>query len=118
MSSSEAPASTPDPPYWAVVFTAVRNGADESGYALAAARMVELAQRQRGYLGHESARNASGLGLTVSYWDSLEAIARWRADLEHAEVQRQGRERWYSSYCLRVCRVERALDFEARPDRR
>jgi heme-degrading monooxygenase HmoA len=110
-SPSSAPARTPQPPYWAVVFTAVRNGDDEAGYGRAADRMVELARAQRGYLGHESARNADGLGLTVSYWDSLESIARWRADLEHAEVQRIGRERWYSSYCLRVCRVERALEF-------
>lgn len=114
-SASDAPARTPAPPYWAVVFTSVRNGADESGYARAAARMVELAQLQRGYLGHESARDASGLGTTISYWDSQESIARWRADLEHTDVQRLGRERWYSSYCLRVCRVERAWSFEARP---
>ena len=110
-----APASTPPPPYWAVVFTSVRSGADDAGYARAAERMVALAQRQRGYLGYESARESGGLGLTVSYWDSLESIARWRADVEHAEAQRLGRERWYASYALRVCRVERAWDFRAPP---
>jgi heme-degrading monooxygenase HmoA len=113
--SNAAPARTPEPPYWAVVFTSVRTDADEAGYARAAERMVELAQRQRGYLGYESARDASGLGLTVSYWDSRESIARWRADVEHAEAQRLGRERWYASYSLRVCRVERAWEFEAPP---
>jgi heme-degrading monooxygenase HmoA len=115
--TNDAPASTPPPPYWAVVFTSVRTGSDEAGYSRAAERMVELAKRQRGYLGYESARDAGGLGLTVSYWDSLESIARWRADAEHAEVQRQGRERWYASYSLRVCRVERAWDFAAPPSK-
>ena len=111
--TDDAPASTPPPPYWAVVFTSVRTAADDAGYSRAAERMVELARLQRGYLGFESARDASGLGLTVSYWDSLESIARWRADLEHAEAQQLGRERWYASYALRVCRVERAWEFTA-----
>jgi heme-degrading monooxygenase HmoA len=112
---SPAPARTPEPPYWAVLFTSIRTAADDAGYARAADRMVELAQRQPGYLGFDSARGADGLGMTISYWASPEAIARWRADVEHAEAQRLGRERWYASYCLRVCRVERAWEFEARP---
>jgi heme-degrading monooxygenase HmoA len=88
------------------VFTAQRTPDDPEGYARTAARMEELAAQQPGYLGHEAARGADGLGITVSYWSSLEAIQAWRDHVEHLVAQRLGRERWYSGYTLRVCRVE------------
>jgi heme-degrading monooxygenase HmoA len=106
-------APTPRPPYYAVIFTSMRNGDDPEGYEQAAARMVELAAAQPGFLGVESARGDDGLGITVSYWDNLESIAGWRRHAEHQEAQRQGRERWYARFRLRVCRVERDGLFES-----
>ena len=98
-------ADTPEPPYYAVIFTSLQSD-DLDGYAETAARMLELAAGQPGYLGVESARE--GLGITVSYWRDLESIKAWKAQAEHREAQRQGRERWYSSYATRIARVERA----------
>ena len=100
------PASTPQPPYYAVIFTSRRSEADE-GYAQTAQRMEELAAGRRGFLGLESVREGAQ-GITVSYWTDLDAIREWRADLEHVEAQRLGRERWYERYSVRVARVERA----------
>lgn len=104
---TDAIARTPAPPYFAVVFTSVF-GADRRGYAEMAAAMDELAARQDGYLGQESARGNDGLGVTVSYWRDEAAIADWRANAEHRVAQRLGRERWYRSYAIRVAKVERA----------
>jgi len=106
-------AATPTPPYWAVVFTSLRTSVEE-GYALTADRMVELAAQQPGYLGIESARGADGLGITVSYWSSLEAIAAWKAVAEHGVAQRAGFQRWYRAFTTRVARVERDNHFERR----
>ena len=109
-------ATTPEPPYYAVIFTNVRPLGDpeaDAAYARTAAEMERLARLQPGYLGIESVRDAAGVGITVSYWASLEAIAAWRAHGEHRLAQRAGREGWYSSYALRVCRVERASRFES-----
>jgi len=106
-------AKTPSPPYFAVVFTSVRSLADADDYEATAGRMVELAGQQPGFLGVESARGGDGLGITVSYWASLEAIRAWRANAEHVLAQEQGRTKWYDRYSLRVCRVERAWEFEA-----
>ncbi|WP_455384395.1 antibiotic biosynthesis monooxygenase family protein [Acidihalobacter prosperus] len=103
------PASTPPPPYYAVIFTSLRSEA-EDGYAQTAQRMEELAAGRRGFLGIESVREGAQ-GITLSYWTDLEAIREWKADLEHAEAQRLGRERWYERYSVRVARVERAYDF-------
>ncbi|WP_457788513.1 antibiotic biosynthesis monooxygenase family protein [Pseudomonas sp. PL-6] len=97
-------AATPAPPYYAVIFTSTLN-ADDRGYAAMAARMVELAAEQPGFLGLESARD--GLGITVSYWRDLESIAAWKANAEHREAQRQGRGRWYGGFRLRIAKVER-----------
>ena len=100
-------ASTPKPPYYAVIFTTRRTGVDGE-YDRTAERMVELAARQPGYLGIESTRGADGLGITVSYWESLEAIAAWRAHGEHLRAQERGKREWYSHFELRVARVEDA----------
>jgi heme-degrading monooxygenase HmoA len=102
-------ASTPNPPYYAVIFTNLRTE-NENKYHETADRMVELAQQQSGYLGHESVRN--GLGITVSYWESLEAIRNWKKNTEHLIAQQNGREMWYSAYKTRICLVERDYGFE------
>lgn len=103
-------AATPQPPYWAVIFTSLRTEVDE-GYDAMSQAMVELAARQPGFLGVESARD--GLGVTVSYWTDLDSIAAWKADLKHQAAQAAGRDRWYSAYKTRVARVERDYAFEA-----
>ncbi|MDC6385255.1 antibiotic biosynthesis monooxygenase [Flagellimonas taeanensis] len=97
-----------DKPYYAVIFTNLRTEGDD-GYAQMALEMEELAQQQPGFLGVESARD--GLGITVSYWDSLEAIANWKANMDHIQAQRNGIKKWYSWYKTRICRVEREYEF-------
>lgn len=106
-------AATPEPPYYAVIFSSQRTEGDQ-GYAAMAERMVELARQQPGFLGVESARDLEGFGITVSYWRDEASIAAWKAHAEHALAQRLGRERWYGAFALRVCRVERASLQESR----
>lgn len=101
-----------EPPYYAVIFTSQRTRVDD-GYDDMSARMMELATRQPGFLGVESARDATGQGITVSYWTSLEAIANWRNDAEHRVAQATGRKKWYSHYETRIARVERSYRFSA-----
>jgi heme-degrading monooxygenase HmoA len=100
-------AKTPNPPYFAVIFTSLRTVGDR-GYAAMAERMDELASAMPGYLGIESARGPDGLGITVSYWESEAAIAAWRRHSEHQVAQRRGKSEWYEDYQVRVARVERA----------
>lgn len=97
-------ARTPKPPYYAVIFSSHRTHGDD-GYSEMADRMAELAANQSGFLGMESVRE--GLGITVSYWDSLESIAIWKRNAEHREAQRLGHAKWYNSFRVRVAKVER-----------
>ena len=96
-------AQTPPPPYYAVVFTSIRTLGD-NGYGQMAERMLELASRQPGFLGVESARE--DVGITVSYWSDLESIQSWKDNIEHQEARRKGRSQWYSAFKLRIAKVE------------
>ena len=102
--------ATPAPPYYAVIFTSLRTPDDE-GYGQTTDAMMALAAHQPGFLGVESARGESGLGITVSYWESAETIAAWKRQADHRTAQAAGRSRWYRAYTARICRVERAYAF-------
>jgi len=106
-------AATPEPPYYAVIFTSVRTEGD-AGYGETAERMEELAGEVPGYLGIESARGADGFGITVSYWASEAAIAEWKRHIEHQAAQARGKREWYTHYQIRVAKVERAYSGPAR----
>lgn len=101
-------ASTPEPPYYAVIFTSERTDGD-NGYGEMATKMVELASKQDGFLGVESARD--GLGITVSYWRDLTSIAKWKANGDHLVAQRKGRIDWYTAFKTRIAKVERDYGF-------
>lgn len=102
-----APATTPRPPYYAVIFTSVRRDGDQ-GYAETAAAMLDLARQQPGFLGFESARQE--IGISVSYWESPAAIQAWKENARHRLAQGRARD-WYSAFRVRVCRVEREYGF-------
>ncbi len=97
-------AETPAPPYYAVIFSSL-NSADTEGYAETAARMLELAAEQPGFLGIESVRE--DLGITVSYWSDLQSVKQWKMHSEHRLAQQMGMSKWYSSYKTRIALVER-----------
>ena len=101
--------NTPNPPYYAVIFTSKRTEGD-NGYSIMSDKMVELVKEQPGYLGHESARNE--VGITVSYWRSLEDIKNWKENFAHKVAQDKGKKSWYSHYKARICLVERDYSFE------
>lgn len=102
-------ANTPEPPYYAVIFTSTRHESADDGYGQTANRMMELAAQQPGFLGAESAREE--LGIAVSYWKSLAAISSWKANTEHIEAQKTGKEFWYQNYKDRIAKVERDYEF-------
>ena len=109
-------ATTPEPPYTAVIFTSRHTGAAIEDYATTAAAMESLAAEQPGYLGIESVHDGgTGAGITVSYWRTVADARAWKAVAEHAEAQRRGRETWYSGYRVRVATVDRAYDFDRAP---
>ncbi len=100
----------PQVPYYAVIFSSMRTPGD-NGYSVIAERMVELAEQQPGFLGVESAREE--IGITVSYWATLEDIKKWKKHSEHIIAQESGKKLWYKEYKVRICKVEREYGFTA-----
>jgi len=98
--------------YYAVIFTSQRTDDDNEGYAKMADAMEVLAKQQPGFLRVESSRNQEGQGITVSYWESLEAIQKWRDNTKHTVAQQLGKDKWYSHYQVEICQVLRSYSFE------
>ena len=109
------PKRTPDPTSvqhcFAVIFSSKRAPGNDEEYERMADAMAELASKQPGYLGYESARNPDGTGITVSYWDSPQAITAWKHVPDHLKGQAQGRKSFYERYEVRVAVVERGYKF-------
>lgn len=94
-----------DLPYYAVIFRSKRKPGD-FGYSETADAMLAEAAKQDGFLGADSVRDASGLGITVSYWATLESIENWKRNVMHLEAKTRGKQTWYEDYTIRICKVE------------
>ena len=101
-------AKTPNPPYFAVIFSSIRTD-EENSYSEMVKKMVDLAKTQAGFLGIESAREE--LGITVSYWKNLDSIKNWRNNSEHKIAQAKGKSVWYKNYKVRIAKVEKDYGF-------
>ncbi len=99
---------TPNTPYYAVIFTSISKLINEE-YSETARLMEELATQQTGFLGLEHAREQ--IGITVSYWQDLESIKRWKNQSQHIIAQDKGKNEWYKSYSIRICKVEKEYHF-------
>lgn len=102
-------APLPKPPYYAVMFSSQKSE-NSQGYDDMAKLVVELAETMNGYIGHESSRDQTGFGITISYWHSEDAIKAWHTNAKHQIAQKLGKERWYDHYVVRVAKVERQYD--------
>jgi len=94
--------------YYAVIFTSTQNENIE-GYQEMSIKMENLAKQQDGFLGIDSVKET--VGITVSYWSSLDAIKNWKQNSDHLIAQQKGRSQWYNWYNVRICKVEREYEF-------
>ncbi len=101
--------NTPNPPYYAVIFSSIRTEVDD-GYSEMANMLMELASQQPGFLGVDSVRE-NKVGITVSYWQTLASIEAWKQQAAHQGAQHKGKEKWYKSYKIRIAKVESAYSF-------
>ncbi len=102
--------TTPDLPYYAVIFTSRKN-VDITGYHEMSDRMKRLSSEQEGFLGIQTVCGEDGLCVSISYWKTLDAIANWKSHMDHRQAQQQGKSSWYSGYEVRICKVERQYSF-------
>ncbi len=99
----------PSSDYYAVIFSSTKSN-DLEGYEAMDEQMMELAQQQQGFLGYESSSN-NGQGIFISYWQDMESIKAWRANVSH-QLAKSHATKWYKRYLSQICKVESSHLFE------
>ena len=95
---------------YAVIFTSIKSGKPE-GYSEMAEKMLNLAEKQKGFIGFESYANEKGKNVSISYWESIADIKNWKENPEHQIAQKLGKEKWYKYFKLQVCKIEQEYEF-------
>ena len=90
---------------YAVIFRAMVGELDQE-YAEAIERMKDLAFEKYGCLEFYALMDGESR-VAISYWNSEEEIAQWKANSEHLQAQAQGKNKWYQSYSVQVVEIRR-----------
>lgn len=91
-----------------------RKDIDQARYDAEAARMVELASQQPGFIGFKGYVSDDGEVIALSEWESEAAARDWGRVAEHRMAQANGRSDYYASYTLFGCDNPRIHRFEAK----
>ena len=95
---------------YAVIFKTKRKLPIPDEYTDLNAKLAELVKGVEGFLRIESVGDEEGNGVSISYWESLEAIKNWKANSLHLEAQAKGKESWYEYYKVEICEVLRSYE--------
>lgn len=98
---------------YVVIFKAVLKHPDQA-YRDIAVNLRERAINQYGCLGF-SAATQDNEEIAVSYWETLEQIASWKADMEHLKAQKLALSKWYQSCQVQVAEVMHQYDCTMKP---
>ncbi len=70
-------------------------------------RMYLLAKDMPGFLSYKDFSAADGENLSLIEFDSEEHLAAWRHHPEHLAAEQAGKEKYFASYHIQVCKVIR-----------
>ena len=103
--NSEASQSS-DKKIYAVIFSSKRQDANYDLYYEHNNVLEEKIKSIPGYLKHLGIRHPeSRQGVTVAYFDSLEAIDKWRKDEEHMDAKKLAKSNFYENYQVEITEV-------------
>ena len=104
-------ARTPAPPYYAVTtVTELGPGYDGEAHRRLGQQLYAHAMTLGGFLGLEAFFDGDG-SIAVSYWESLEAIERWRTDPRHGAAKHVAKTEWFGPTITRIARVDADYGF-------
>ncbi|MGK0296915.1 MAG: heme-degrading monooxygenase HmoA [Gammaproteobacteria bacterium] len=90
---------------YAVIFKAEINEVDQQYFDMVET-LRHLAKDQYGCIDITSATEGTN-EITISYWNSLDDIKKWKTDDVHQIAQRLGKEKWYTSYKVQIVEIIR-----------
>ncbi|MFM7860853.1 MAG: antibiotic biosynthesis monooxygenase family protein [Candidatus Nanopelagicaceae bacterium] len=92
---------------YAVIFTSKRQDANSELYYQHNDLLVEQIKTIPGYIRHQSVRHPETReGITIAYFNSLEAIDQWRKDEQHIEAKSMAQSHFYEDYNLEITEVQ------------
>jgi heme-degrading monooxygenase HmoA len=97
--------------YMVVFRSRLRPDIDEA-YGRRAGEIYELAVKMPGLISATDFVAEDGERVAIIEFDTEEHLLAWRDHLEHRRAQAEGRERFYASYSLQICKVERSSTFD------
>ncbi len=94
------------------IFRSTRTDRSGDEYEEWSNRMDRLVATMPGYIGHASFRDdASGRGVTISYFRSMAELVAWKQVPEHLEAQALGRSAFYTEYEIEVAEIVRRYEW-------
>ncbi len=91
---------------YAVIFKATIAKLDEAYFRMAE-NMKNLAFSQYGCIDFVAVTEGDN-EVAISYWESEQQILAWKNDPQHGLAQQAGRDKWYRSYSVEICKVGRS----------
>lgn len=94
------------------IFRSRRTDHSDEEYEKWSERMDHLVRAAPGYIDHSSFRDeASGKGVTISYFQSMPDLVAWKQQSEHLEAQALGRTAFYDEYEIEVAEIVRQYEW-------
>ncbi len=90
----------------AVIFRATIAQFDDD-YFRTALKLKELAMNKYGCLDFISVTDGNQ-EIAISYWENEQQIRDWKKDPVHKLAQQAGASKWYASYSVDICKINRA----------
>jgi heme-degrading monooxygenase HmoA len=99
-------------PHVVCIFRSTRTEHSDDEYEAWSDRMDQMVATMPGYIGHASFRDdATGRGVTISYFRSMAALVAWKQVPEHLEAQAYGRAAFYTEYEIEVAEIVRHYEW-------
>ena len=91
---------------YAVIFRSKRQDANHELYYQHDGKLEEKIKSLPGYINHFGIRHPeTRAGVTVAYFDSLDAIDSWRKDAEHMDAKKLAKSDFYENYSVEITEV-------------
>lgn len=104
-------ARTPPPPYYVVTTTTeLLPGYERQMHLDIGIELYSQANAAGGFLGLEVFME-NGASIAASYWESAEAIERWRKHSAHEHAKALAKKSWFGATITRIARVESDYGF-------
>lgn len=98
-------------PAYVIVFRSRLRPGVEAEYGARAEAVYQLAEKMPGMMSAQDFVAEDGERVSIIEFDSAEHLAAWREHPEHRKAQAEGREKFYTTYAIQICTVERSSRF-------